>query len=512
MKKAFLFIALAVIAFSAMAQDNSRRTVIVGEVSGKNASVVKYQMLCGLASTTRLNIFDSRQYNKLPQVMRDAIQPDALFTAQVDSIVTRKVTLRTTDRNGKPYTKWESWSYITLQVRDPKTNAVRTTTRLKGAGSHSTSADEAEAAAMLTIANDLNAFIDNYYVVRGEIVSLNEVNGNKAKTVTINLGSAASVYGNMQFYVYNGKEEIGSIQMKEINSSTKSTCKVTKGAESIKNAIEEGTTLTVVSHGLDLINELLTIEKTTSAIVSEPKPDCNKMHTILYTGAVGNSRANAAIDQIMYQELRETERLYALTLEQYNSLSADQRNSLVIDGLLTATLGDCRTEREPGEGYTSYTTKVDWLFLLTDIKTGEILYSDFSTASGLSIDSEAKSIEKAANMVAVKMDYLVDKAYPIYTTITTLDEVKKDKVKTVTIGVGSSSPVYKGMKLQVYVLNTEGEWTSIGELKVKEITGTESASCSVSSGAAEIYKAFEESGVTRVVTKPKSLLGGLLKF
>ena len=47
---------------------------------------------------------------------------------------------------------------------------------------------------------------------------------------------------------------------------------------------------------------------------------------------------------------------------------------------------------------------------------------------------------------------------------------------------------------------------------MKEITGTESASCSVSSGAAEIYKAFEESGVTRVVTKPKSLLGGLLKF
>lgn len=515
MKRILALIAMTAITAMAIAQSNpnARRTVIVGDVSGKSAAIVKYQLIYGLSTTTRLNLFDSRQYNKLPKEMQNAIHVDAIFAANVDSLVTRKVKTGTTDKNGNPETKWVSNCYVTLKVLDPRTNAVLTTSRLTGYGSNLTKAAEAEDAATLTICNDLNSFVDDYWPVRGEILTLNDVSGNKAKTVTINLGSTSSVYGNMQFSVSNpAGEKLGELQMKEISSSEKSVCKVTKGGESIKTAIENGTRLNVVSHKLDFVADLLTIEKKTSPIVSEPKPDCNKMHTVLYTGAVGNNVTNGVIDQRIISELGKTERLYALTLDQYNSLGADKRASLVIDGLLTATAGNCRTEREARESYTSYTTKAEWMLLLTDAKTGEILYSDNSIGNGLSTESEAKSIDKAINHASVPMDYIVDKAYPIYTTISTVDEFKKNKAQTVTIEVGSKSPVYSGMKLQVYILNADNEWTSIGELKVKEIKSESQSSCSVTSGAADIMAAFEEGTATRVVTKAKSLLGGLLKL
>lgn len=515
MKKIITLIALTAITVMAIAQSNSnaRHTVIVGDVSGKSAAVVKYQIIYGLSTTTRVNIFDSRQYNKLPKEMQNAISVDAIFTANVDSLVTRKVKTGTTDKNGKPETKWVSNCYVTLKVLDPKTNAPLATSKLTGYGSNLNKAEEAEDAATMTICNDLNSFVDEYWPVRGEILTLNEVNGNKAKSVTINLGSSSSVYGNMQFSVFNpANENLGELQMKEISSSGKSVCKVTKGGENIKTAIENGAKLRVVSHKLDFVADLLTIEKKTSPIVSEPKPECNKIHTVLYTGAVGNNVTNDVIDQRIFSELVKTERLYALTLDQYNSLSADKRASLVIDGLLTATAGNCRVERDVRDSYTSYTTKAEWMLMLTDAKTGEILYSDNSIGNGLSTESEAKSIAKAVNHASVPMDYIVDKAYPIYTTISTIDETKKNKAQTVTIEVGSKSPVYTGMKLQVYILNADNEWTSIGELKVKEIKNETQASCSVSNGAADILSAFEEGATTRVVTKAKSLLGGLLKL
>lgn len=515
MKKSIAFIAMIAFATMAFAQTNTnaRRTVIVGEVTGKSANVVKYNIIYGLSTTTRVNIYDSRQYGKLPKEMRDAIHIDAIFNANVDSLVTRKVKTGTNDKNGNPETKWVSHCYVTLKVIDPKTSATLKTTSISGYGSNLQKAAEAEDAATMTICNDLNSFVDEYWPVHGEILTLNEVSGNKAKTVTINLGSNSSVYGNMQFSVFNpANEKIGELQMKEISSSDKSVCKVTKGGGEIKTAIENDARLRIVSHKLDIVSDLITIEKKTSAIVSEPKSDCNKIHTVLYTGAVGNKTTNSVIDQRIEKELTKSNRIYFLTLDQYNALNPDKRATLVIDGLLTATAGNCRTERESRESYTSYTTKADWMLLLTDAMTGEILYSENSIGTGLSTESEAKSIEKAVNHASVPIDYIIDKAYPIYTTISTVDEFKKNKAKSVTIEVGSKSPVYEGMKLQVYILNAENEWTAIGELKVKEIMGENQSSCTVSDGGAEIMAASEAGTITRVVTKAKSLLGGLLKL
>ncbi len=515
MKKLFTLLALTAMILTAAAQPdpNSRRTVIVDQVSGQSSSIVKYQFINGLAETTRLNIYDSRHYDRLPKALKQTILVDAILTAQVDSITTRKVEQKIKDKNGNPYTKWQSRCYATLKVLDPKTRAVLATRNLKGYGSHDTDAAQAEEAAIRTISVDLNAFVDEYWPVVGEIITVNEVKDQKAKSVTINLGSASSVYGNMQFYVYNANnEKIGGLKMDEISSSDKSLCTVRSGGDTIQAAIANGEKLKVISHKLDIVNDILTVEKKTSPITSEPKPDCNKIHTVLYTGAVGISEVNNYIDQMIMEELIESKRLYALSLEQYNKATPEQRESLVIDGILTATAGFYRTEREAKESYTSYSTKGEWMLMLTDAHTGEILYSETYPASGFSVKSEQEAIQKAFSKGALMLDHIIDKAYPIYTTIKTVDLVKKDKAKTVTIGVGSQSPVYEKMKLDVYVLNADNAWTSIGELKVDEIKNENETSCSVSKGGAEIKEAVESNTPTRVVTKAKEILGGLIKW
>ncbi len=515
MKKLVTLLALTAMILTAGAQPdpNSRRTVIVDQVSGQSSDIVKYQFINGLAETTRLNVYDSRHYDRLPQALKQNIQVDAILTAQVDSITTRKVQQKIKDKDGNPYTKWQSRCYVTMKVLDAKSRAVLATRNLKGFGSHDTDAAQAEESAIRTISVDLNNFVDDYWPVSGEILTVNEVSDTKAKTVTINLGSASSVYSNMQFYVYNAdNKRIGGLKMAEISSSDKSLCTVRSGGDTIMAAIANGETLKVISHRLDIVNDILTVEKKTSPITSEPKPDCNKIHTVLYTGAIGLGDVNHYIDQGVLQELLESKRLYALSLEQYNKATPEQRQSLVIDGIMTATAGFYRTERQVKDSYTSYSTKGEWMLMLTDAHTSEILFSETYPASGFSIKTEQEAVQKAFSKSALLLDHIIDKAYPIYTTIKTVDLVKKDKAKTVTIGVGSQSPVYEKMKLDVYVLNADNAWTSIGELKVDEIKNENETSCSVSKGAAEIKEAVEADTPTRVVTKAKEILGGLLKW
>ncbi|MBR5352591.1 MAG: hypothetical protein IK126_02680 [Bacteroidales bacterium] len=511
MKRILILVTLMAVSLMVSAQtfqDNSKRTVILGEVAGKKAESVKYAMLKGLTETKRLNIFDSRHFYRLPKKIRESIEVDAVITAQVDSIITKKVTKRAKDKNGNHYTEWTSKSYVTLLVRDPATNIERIRHRISGYGSDLTNSKEAEAAAITTLSVDLSRFIDSYYLIHSEIITVNEVKNNKAQTVTINVGSASSIYGNMQFYVYpkGSKDKIGSLKVKEINSSDKTTCEVKSGGDAILKAIEEGKTLTAVSHTLDVVTDIITFEKKTSPIINEPKPDCNKRHIVLYLGSVGNNELNGVIDNDVIYKISGTERLTLITASQWNSLSDEEKASMSIDGLLISVTGDKMTTTEKRDKYIYYSTKIDFMLILSDIHTGEILFADNYISSGSSTSSEADAIFKASKHNTINVDNLIDVAYPIYSTIVTMDEANAKKAKEVTIKVGSTSSVYKGMKLKVYTKNTSNDWVEIGELKVKEIINETHSSCKVSDGGAEIKKAFEDGLVNRVVTKPKSLL------
>ena len=493
----------------AMAQentyDNSRRTVLFSEVSGPNAVGVKYYMLRAFAETKRLNIFDSRSYNQLPQSLRDNVKLDAVFTAVVDSMPTNK---QKDLLSGEM--KWVSNCYVTLQVRDPKSNAVVTTTALRGTGTDSKDADKAKDAAMLTLSNDVTSFIDGYYVVRGNILSIDESKNQKAQIVTINVGSSSSIYEKMKFNVFNAKgDQLGSVQVKEILGNNRTVCKVSGGADTIQKAFEAGEELRIVSRPLGFLSDLFTFDKKVSAIVNEPDPDCNKLHTVLYVGAVGNSSVSKYIDNMMMKELNETTRLYAISLDAYNSLSETQRNAITFDGIIMAISGDFKTETEKKDSYSTYTVDGQWIFILSDARTGKVRYAENTNCLGVSTESMEKAYERSVK--GYNLDYAIDCGYPIYTSVLSVDLAKKNKAKVVSIGVGKNSSIYKGMLLTVFTQDGNGMWSEIGEVKVDKIDDDRS-SCDVKKGGEEIMKAFDENIPNRIVTRPKSFLGGLLKL
>ena len=485
--------------------DNTRRTVLFSEVSGPNAVGVKYYMLRAFAETKRLNIFDSRSYNQLPQSLRDNVKLDAVFTAVVDSMPTRKMKDILTGEM-----KWFSYSYVTLQVRNPKTNAIVTTTNLRGSGSDSKDADKAIESAMLTLSNDVTSFIDGYYIVRGNILSVDESKKQKAQLVTINVGSSSSIYEKMKFNVLNANgDQLGRLQVKEILGSDRTICKVSGGGDTIQKAFEAGEELRIASRPLGFLSDLLIFDKKVSAIVNEPDPDCNKLHTVLYVGAVGNSSVAKYIDNMMMKELNETKRLYAISLDAYNNLSDAQRNSLTIDGIIMTISGDFKTETEKKEAYTSYSVEGQYVFILSDARTGKVHYAENNACLGISTESQEKAFERSVK--GFNLDYAIDCGYPIYTSVLSVDQSKKNKAKVVSIGVGKNSSIYKGMLLTVYTKDGNGMWSEIGEVKVDEI-GENSSSCDVKKGGEEIMKAFDENIPNRIVTRPKSFLGGLLKL
>lgn len=509
MKKTFTFIAMMLLAGFAFAQentyDNTRRTVLFSEVSGPNAVDVKYYMLRGFTETKRLNIFDGRNYNSLPQSLRNNIKFDAVFTAVVDSMPTRKQKDILTGEM-----TWMSTCYVTLQIRDPKTNAVLVSTKLKGSGSDRNNQDKATNAAMSTLSVDLTSFIDGYYVVRGNILSVDESKKQKAEIVTINVGSSSSIYDKMKFNVYNAAgDQLGRIQVKEILGSNRTLCKVTGGADTLQKAFEAGEELRIASRPLGFFSELFTIEKKTSAIINEPEPDCNKLHTVLYLNAVGNSMANKYIDDMMMKKLYETTRLYAISLDAYNNLSEAQRNSITIDGIIMPVSGNFKTKTEKSERYNTYTVDGEWVFILSDARTGKVLYAEQTYCSGLSTESMEKAFERSVK--GYNLNYAIDCGYPIYTSVLSVDQSKKNKAKVVSIGVGKNSSIYEGMLLTVYTQDGNGMWSEIGEVKVDKIEDGKST-CDVKKGGEEIMKAFDENIPNRIVTRPKSFLGGLLKL
>ena len=105
----------------------------------------------------------------------------------------------------------------------------------------------------------LTARVADYYnhlfPLHASIIEKGESKKDKQKDVYIDLGAADGVYKGQQFDVLTvatiaGREArtlIGRLKIEEIEGDDISLCKVTKGSDKIKTALDEGQTLLIVS-------------------------------------------------------------------------------------------------------------------------------------------------------------------------------------------------------------------------------------------------------------------------
>lgn len=109
--------------------------------------------------------------------------------------------------------------------------------------------------ALERLTSKVAGFYNQMFPLHATIVEKGEVKKNKQKEVYIDLGAADGVYKGQQFDVFlvktiAGKEAktiIGRLKIEEVEGDEISLCKVTKGADMIKTALDENHALLITS-------------------------------------------------------------------------------------------------------------------------------------------------------------------------------------------------------------------------------------------------------------------------
>lgn len=130
-------------------------------------------------------------------------------------------------------------------------------------GSQGVSKKSAEDAKQIAFDNASRFSYATYcaYPLIGTISTVDDSNPDKAKEVSIDLGSVYPVYEGLEFDVYSedasaGWEKIGRLEVKSVTDADHSKCKVKKGGEKIQKAIEEGQNIRITTYILKEFFEL----------------------------------------------------------------------------------------------------------------------------------------------------------------------------------------------------------------------------------------------------------------
>lgn len=115
--------------------------------------------------------------------------------------------------------------------------------------------------ALLNIPFEMRALVETYFKVYGSILKEGTGNSRRAKTVYINLGFNDPIKEGNRFDVIEEdvaegeKKKIGEIRIDEIMGPKISLCKVNKGGDKIKESLQRGATLRLISRQAKLFDE-----------------------------------------------------------------------------------------------------------------------------------------------------------------------------------------------------------------------------------------------------------------
>lgn len=178
----------------------------------------------------------------------------------IASISTVSKTDTKTDSKGKKYseTSYTGIIVVTVNLKDPYDGTlVNSQTFSIGDGelNWAPSVEKAVSNALESLTKNVSGYYNHLYPLHASIVEKGEIKKNKQKDVYIDLGAADGVYKGQQFDVFlvniiAGKEaptNIGRLKIEEVEGNDISLCKVTKGADKIKAALDDGQTLLVTS-------------------------------------------------------------------------------------------------------------------------------------------------------------------------------------------------------------------------------------------------------------------------
>lgn len=217
------------------------------------------------------------------------------------------------------------------------------------------------------------------------------------------------------------------------------------------------------------------------------------------------------------KELQKTEDFIdGSTIEQSANLGA---SFLIAGHVISATTEQMESAPDDnGNVKISYRAKLAISLKVIDVATGQVVTSEtiepqggtgLGGLLGTGPATPQAAMTKAINDIVGKVDFFVDKNFPVSFSIVEIQEKDgKGNAKVVMIAGGSDFNLQKGDKLQVVEV-TEIEVNGkklerkkpIGELKISRVEGESFSICTVSSGGIEINSKFESKSKLFVTTK-----------
>lgn len=242
---------LAVVSVSAQ-----KKTLVINAFEGERAEDIRGSILSAIMERGRVNTVDPT----------DDAAAEAQFSldGKVNDI---SVTYKTSDDGSVSY---YATIQITLTIKDAVTgtikankqfaftnegNILKPNTMWKIQLSNATSEEAIKSTIVDVIKKELKDFIDDTFPLEGEVVQIEEVKGDEAKTCYISLGAAHGVIEKTKLEVFvikevAGKEvkkKVGEMQVKAVESDELSFCEIKKGGKEILAAINNGSRVVVIT-------------------------------------------------------------------------------------------------------------------------------------------------------------------------------------------------------------------------------------------------------------------------
>lgn len=174
------------------------------------------------------------------------------------SIVSRSETKKDSKGNSHTDTSYRSNLSVTVNLKNPSDGSVidsRTFTLSDSDLYWMASGEKAMTNALERLTSKVADYYNRKFPLHASIIEKGESKKNKQKDVYIDLGADDGAYKGQQFDVLTvktiaGKEArtvIGRLKIEEVEGDEISLCKVTKGSDKIKAALDDGENLMVIS-------------------------------------------------------------------------------------------------------------------------------------------------------------------------------------------------------------------------------------------------------------------------
>ena len=268
-QKSLSFFILMLFCLSAVAQ---KQVIYVTEFTSRIAvpdkvmSAIRSAAIESVYKTNRVTVIDALSAGTDRQLtpLDNARYHRAAYLLNGD-IVAREAT-----DDGSSHRKYHSRAdsfkeKFTLQLELVRTsdNTVVYTGNYEGTGSASgKDATQIGAVenALLNMPYEIGKLINTYFKVYGTILNAGTENAKKVKTVYINLGFNDPIKEGLRFDVLEGnnaseENKIGEIRVSKMVGPRLSVCKVNKGGDKIKEALQKGVSLKLVSRQAKLFDE-----------------------------------------------------------------------------------------------------------------------------------------------------------------------------------------------------------------------------------------------------------------